>query len=773
MKKPVILTVDDDVDVLRAVERDLRRQYGERFRVMRADSGLTALELVKQLKLRNEALALFLVDQRMPRMSGVEFLEQALKDFPTVKRALLTAYADTDAAINAINSVQIDYYLMKPWDPPEERLYPVLDDLLEDWLASFHPPFEGVRVVGLKWSPQAHAVKDFLARNQIPYQWLDVEIDPEARKLDEQAGDGTSLPLVLFPDGSHVREPTAELVAKKVGLKTRALMPSYDLGIVGAGPAGLAAAVYGASEGLTTVMIEREAPGGQAGSSSRIENYLGFPSGLSGGDLARRAVTQARRFGAEILTPQHATKIHLNGPYRVIALSDGSEISCQALLIATGVSYRRLEIPGVDKLTGAGVYYGAAATEAISCTNEDAYIVGAGNSAGQAAMYLSRFAKHVTLIVRGESLAKTMSQYLIDQIGKTPNITVQLRSRVIEAKGNGRLDEITIASEERPGDCAVHLYWRDAAYRRNRGFDPMRPAWLHLIRSRPDQPRRAPAKLDSPARSLSAGNKCSRNLCRRRRASWLDQAGSLGCRRGIDRHRISPSISEPILSATTHGTNSDSLLEQLRSIPLFTDLRDEDRDCIGRAEERRLVAGEILVRESTLATHFFVLLEGEVSVSKKYGDQRVVVARYRPGAFFGEVPLLLDVPYILTARAEQDSRLIVFPAEGFWALLRLCPLIAGEIFRAMAVRLRNLEGSNRQQEKLASLGRMSAGLAHELNNPAAAAQRIAVYLGEVIQTVQGVAHELHQTLEADHWDRLIRLADDALKNFAVGSNHSI
>jgi thioredoxin reductase (NADPH) len=415
---------------------------------MRADSGATALELVKQLKLRNEALALFLVDQRMPRMSGVEFLEQALKDFPAVKRALLTAYADTDAAINAINSVQIDYYLMKPWDPPEERLYPVLDDLLDDWLATFHPPFEGVRVIGLKWSPQAHAVKDFLARNQIPYQWLDVAIDAEARKLDEQAGGGTSLPLVLFPDGSHFREPAPEAVAEKVGLKTRALMPSYDLAIIGAGPAGLAAAVYGASEGLTTVMIEREAPGGQAGSSSRIENYLGFPSGLSGGDLARRAVAQARRFGAEILTPQHATKIRLNGPYRVITLSDGSEISCEALLLATGVSYRRLDIPGIEQLTGAGVYYGAAATEAISCTSEDAYIVGAGNSAGQAAMYLSRFARSVTMIVRGESLAKTMSQYLIDQIGKTPNIAVQFHSRVTEAKGEDRLDALTIANDE-------------------------------------------------------------------------------------------------------------------------------------------------------------------------------------------------------------------------------------------------------------------------------------------------------------------------------------
>ena len=471
MKKPVILTVDDDVDVLRAVERDLRRQYGERFRVMRADSGATALETVHQLKLRNEPLALFLVDQRMPRMSGVEFLERALKDFPTVKRALLTAYADTDAAISAINSVQIDYYLMKPWDPPEERLYPVLDDLLDDWLAGFHPPFEGIRVVGLKWSPQTHAVKDFLARNQIPFQWLDVEIDTEARKLDEQAGDGKNLPLVLFPDGSRLREPMPEVLAQKAGLRTRAQMPSYDLAIVGAGPAGLAAAVYGASEGLTTVMIEREAPGGQAGSSSRIENYLGFPSGLSGGDLTRRAVAQARRFGAEILTPQQATKIRLNGPYRVVTLSDGSEVSCQALLIATGVSYRRLETPGIEKLTGAGVYYGAAATEALSCQNEDAYIVGAGNSAGQAAMYLSRFAKTVTLIVRGDSLAKTMSQYLIDQLGKTPNIcravsrTRDGGERQRQARYAYYRERPERRSENGSRDCAFHFHRRDAAYK--------------------------------------------------------------------------------------------------------------------------------------------------------------------------------------------------------------------------------------------------------------------------------------------------------------------
>ncbi len=445
MAKPVIMTVDDDPEVLQAIARDLRQEYGDRYRVVRAESGATALDALEKLKLRNETVALFLADQRMPQMSGVEFLEGALSIYPGAKRALLTAYADTDAAIRAINTTRVDYYLMKPWNPPEERLYPVLNDLLDDWSASFSPPFEGIRVIGNRWSPHSHSVKDFLARNQVPYEWMDIELSQEAQKLVEYAEcDHLQLPLVLFPDGTSTLQPTNTLIAEKIGLQTQAGKPFYDLVIVGGGPAGLAAAVYGASEGLRTVMLEREAPGGQAGTSSRIENYLGFPVGLSGGDLARRAVTQARRFGVEILTPQEATGISVENPYRFIQLADGSEISCHTLILALGVSWRRLDIPGVERLTGAGVYYGAAQTEALSCQGEDVYIIGGANSAGQAAMYFSRYAAKVTMLVRGDSLTKSMSQYLIEQIASTPNIEVKVHTSVIEAKGETSLEAITL-----------------------------------------------------------------------------------------------------------------------------------------------------------------------------------------------------------------------------------------------------------------------------------------------------------------------------------------
>jgi thioredoxin reductase (NADPH) len=445
MAKPVILTVDDDPEVLQAVARDLRQQYGDRFRIVRADSGAAALEATQKLKLRNEPVALFLVDQRMPQLNGVEFLEQALPIFPNAKRVLLTAYADTDAAIRAINSTQIDYYLLKPWNPPEEKLYPVLNDLLDDWFANFRPAFEGIRVIGNRWSPQSHDMKDFLARNQIPYQWLDIELSEEAQKLATFANcDRLSLPLVIFSDGHSLIQPSIAQVAEKIGLRTQAQKPFYDLVIVGGGPAGLAAAVYGASEGLNTVMVEREAPGGQAGTSSRIENYLGFPSGLSGNDLARRAVTQARRFGVEIISPQEVTGMRVEDPYRFITLADGTEISCHALILALGVSWRRLDVPGLDRLTGAGVYYGAAQTEALTCQGEDVYIIGGANSAGQAAMYFSKYARQVTMLVRGESLTKSMSQYLIEQIAETPNITVQPHSSVVEAKGETSLEAIAI-----------------------------------------------------------------------------------------------------------------------------------------------------------------------------------------------------------------------------------------------------------------------------------------------------------------------------------------
>ena len=445
MGKPVILTVDDDPQVLRAVERDLRRKYAREYRVLRADSGESALDTLGKLKLRGDPVALFLVDQRMPRMTGVEFLEKALELFPEAKRDLLTAYADTDAAIRAINEVGLDYYLQKPWDPPEEHLYPILDDQLEEWISGFRPPFEGLRVVGNRWSSDSHRLRDFLARNRVSYRWLDVEGSDEARRILEHLDHGApKLPVIFFEDGSHLEAPDNREVAAKIGLKTHAERPFYDLIIVGAGPAGLAAAVYGASEGLRTVLIEREVPGGQAGTSSKIENYLGFHSGIAGGELSRRAVAQAKRFGVEILTPQEVWSVRVEDRYRVVTLSDGTELSGDVLLIATGVSYRKLDVPGVERLTGAGVYYGAAITEALSCRDDDVYVIGGANSAGQAAMYLSQYARSVTMLVRGDSLERSMSRYLIDEIEARDNIHVRLNSGVARVSGDQNLETVTI-----------------------------------------------------------------------------------------------------------------------------------------------------------------------------------------------------------------------------------------------------------------------------------------------------------------------------------------
>jgi len=448
MPKPVLLTVDDDPEVLRAIERDLRSRYSNRYRVMRANSGSAALDTLRELKARNNPVALLLADQRMPQMDGVGFLSEAMEMHPLAKRALLTAYADTSAAIDAINEARVHYYLMKPWDPPEEKLFPALDDLLHDWTATFRPPYEGIRVLGTRWSTRSYELRDFLARNQVPYQWIDVELsqsDPEVRSLVASLGpEAETLPLILFPDGARLAEPPLPAVADKIGLRTHTQTSFYDLAIVGGGPAGLAAAVYGASEGLHTVMIEREAPGGQAGLSSRIENYLGFPSGLSGNDLARRAVAQARRFGVEILAPQEAVGIRAEGPYRFLKLADGFEISCHALLLAMGVQWRTLDIPGIERLQGAGVYYGGGTSEALACKGETVYIIGGANSAGQAAMHFSKFAEKVVMLVRGISLASTMSHYLIEQIEKTSNIEVWPHTSVIAVHGESRLSEITI-----------------------------------------------------------------------------------------------------------------------------------------------------------------------------------------------------------------------------------------------------------------------------------------------------------------------------------------
>lgn len=445
MKKPIIIAIDDDVQVLSAIRNDLRSRYRNDYRLMATSSALEALEAIKELKNKGEEVALFLSDQRMPEMLGVEFLEKALVSFPQAKRVLLTAYSDTEAAIKAINDVQLDYYLLKPWNPPEEKLFPVIDDVLQDWLAHYSPPFTGLRIVGYQFSPNTHEIKDFLAGNMFPYQFLNVENENTAKELmkNNQLG-SKDLPAVFFEDGDVLKNPDLTGIAEKLGLNVKARETLYDVIIVGAGPAGLAAAVYGGSEGLKTLLIDRKAPGGQAGTSSRIENYLGFPKGLSGSDLARRAITQATRFGIEFLSPVEVKKIDVQDSYKTITLSDGSSLKSRAVVIATGVDYRKLPNKGMDGLTGAGVYYGAATTEAHMCKDGDVYIVGGGNSAGQGAMYLSKFASRVHIVVRRDSLETTMSSYLIDQIDNTDNIELIPNSEIVEAKGESRLEKIIL-----------------------------------------------------------------------------------------------------------------------------------------------------------------------------------------------------------------------------------------------------------------------------------------------------------------------------------------
>jgi thioredoxin reductase (NADPH) len=444
MTRPTILAVDDDRAVLSAVEQDLRSQYDQTYRVAAADSGPAAMELLEELRLREDPVALLVVDQRMPGMSGVELLERSRELHPDARRVLLTAYADTDAAIRAINEAGVDHYLLKPWDPPEERLYPVLDDLLGTWRPP--APTAEIRLVGQRWSRPSGAAREFLARNLVPYRWLEIDRDPEAATLLGLAGvDASRLPVVVLGDGATLVAPTTSELAERIGLHVRPEREAYDLVVVGAGPAGLAAGVYGASEGLSTLVVERTAPGGQAGTSSRIENYLGFPSGLSGADLTMRASQQAARFGAEILTPKETVGVRRRDPYRIVAFADGTEVTASALVIATGVDYRHLDVPGVAELTGVGVYYAAGRAEAVEHAGGPMYVVGGGNSAGQGAMFLAGFASRVTLLVRDASLASTMSTYLVDQLEAADNIDIRYRTSVVEAKGSDHLEVLTLA----------------------------------------------------------------------------------------------------------------------------------------------------------------------------------------------------------------------------------------------------------------------------------------------------------------------------------------
>lgn len=456
------MTVDDEPEVLSAIERDLRRHFRSEYRIMKAVSGTQALETAAALKERESAVALFLADERMPGMSGTEFLGRAKELYPDARKVLLTAYADTHAAISGINKVGLDYYLMKPWDPPEANLYPVLDELLSDWAATYRPPFRGIRVVGTSWSPESHAVREFFSRHQTPYQWVDIEVETAlAAQLEHFSPEPGKLPVVFFPDGQELVAPTPQELGAKIGLKARAALPFYDLVIAGAGPSGLAAAVYAASEGLKTLVVERDAPGGQAGTSSLIENYLGFPAGIGGADLARRAATQAKKFGAELVSPQAVSAIRVEDPYRILTFADGTEVSAYALLVATGISVRLLDVPGVEEFVGAGVFYGAALSEASELTGLDAVVVGGANSAGQAAMLLSRYARKVYMVVRGPMLSTTMSSYLVNRVEAAENIEVLTHSRVTAVSGDRRLQEVVIGNSKTGEEQSIgtsHLF---------------------------------------------------------------------------------------------------------------------------------------------------------------------------------------------------------------------------------------------------------------------------------------------------------------------------
>lgn len=443
MKLPVIFVIDDDPQVLAAISRDLKKEFRKSYRIISTDNTREALEFLNDMANKGEEVALFLSDQKMPEMLGVDFLERTKKLFPDAKRVLLTAYSDMEAAIRAINEIQLDYYLLKPWDPPEEKLFPVLNGLLDDWQIHYRPGFEGIKVMGHAFTPKAHHLKDFLAGNLIPFEWLDLEKSQQAREMCER-NNIEAYPTIFFEDGTILQDPDLKEVGEKIGLNSKASSDLYDVAIIGAGPAGLAAAVYGGSEGLKTVLIEKRAPGGQAGTSTRIENYLGFPKGLSGAELTRRAISQATRFGIEFLSPQEVVEIKLKNPYKILVLDDGSEINAKSVIITTGVEYKQLEAEGLDDYTGAGVYYGGATTEANACKDKDVYIVGGGNSAGQAAMYLSSYANKVYVVIRKDDLVDSMSKYLIDQIGRTENIEILDNTAVVAARGNGRLEKLVL-----------------------------------------------------------------------------------------------------------------------------------------------------------------------------------------------------------------------------------------------------------------------------------------------------------------------------------------
>ena len=750
MPNPAIIAIDDDAVVLSAVARDLRQKYGRDYRIVTADAGQAGLDAVQELQKRGEAVALFLVDQRMPHMTGVQFLDEASAVYPEARKVLLTAYADTEAAINAINLVGLDYYLMKPWDPPEEHLYPILDDLLDEWKANVRMPFEGIRVAGALWSPTSHEVKDFLARQLVPYQWLDVDSDPEARALVDRSLDGRlRLPTVYLPDGEVLVEPSIQELAKKVGIRTQASAPSYDIVIVGAGPAGLAAAVYGASEGLRTLLIERHVPGGQAGSSPKIENHLGFPRGVSGMELTRRAMSQARRFGAEVLSAQEVTGLRVEDKYRVVTLSDGSEVSTSALLLATGAEVKRLEAQGAADFTGAGVYYGAVYTEAVSYRDRPVFVIGGANSACQGAMFLSRFASKVMMLIRGAEGHSSL--YLADALDANEKV-----ERMFHTEG-GRWRSWGARATWRdwsPGTAGTGASRRSRARRCScsSGRSP-RARWcgawsrpgVHPSGHRPDARREAAKKLAAGPRPVDAGDECAGDLCGGRREVGDQPPRGDGNRRGRNRDRGDPTVPE-----------DDMNRDLVRSVPLLAGLAHEDLNWLaGEVEEIQVEPDTLVIEEGTSADALFAILDGEFQITKRADRADVVLAVRGPGELLGEMALLEDVPRSALVRSVGAGRLLRIGEEAFRSLLASSPAATLAILHTVVSRLQNTEAMLRQHEKMAMLGTLSAGLAHALNNPAAAVQRGAGELGRALEASQQAEHALQAEQFDEDESRLI------------------
>ncbi len=723
MAKPILLSVDDDADVLRAIERDLRSKYGGDYRVLGSGSPESALDLLKQLKLRSDSVALLLADQRMPRIDGVHFLQEAMRIFPDAKRALLTAYADTNAAIGAINQASIHYFFMKPWDPPTEHLYPQLDDLLEDWQAYYHPSFSGIRVLGTRWSPRSYEMRDFLARNHVPYQWIDAEIsasDPETKVLLETLGkDAASLPVVLFPDGTKFLESTPAQVAQKVGLRTRAQTSFYDLAIIGGGPAGLAAAVYGASEGLHTVMVEKEAPGGQAGMSSRIENYLGFPAGLSGGDLARRAVVQATRFGVEILAAE-AAEVRIEGPYRILKLADGSEFSCHALMIATGVQWRRLDAPGIGRAAGSGRVLRRRSHGSFGLRGRNGLCNRRGKLGGAGGNELCQ--------TRRKSDHSGARKFAVEHHVPIPDRSDQgdaehsgmaARQRCGSARGyppggNFRSVHGHRKDRARSGDQHVHFYRRIAAHRMAGGDGRARRSRLFADRAGFDRQRRASQGLDAGPRSVPAGNECARNFCRGRCAPRFSQARRIRRGRRVGGRAIHPSILEqsPMNAAA-----------ELLKVPVFADLPEDQIEWfLNHADSLSFKAGDVLMTPGAPADSFIVILEGEIQARGEFAGETMFIS-VGAGQVTGRLPFSRMKTFTFGARAMTDGRLLRFPEPKYQELVQKMPELTQRLVGMMTDRVRETTRREQQRDRLAALGKLSAGLAHELNNPASAAKR--------------------------------------------------